>query len=147
MTETVLKLKHQDKISKLNLTDCPPKESKQKDCECFRFCFDNLAHPDTWITQAEKLTAIGKFPRGNANDRRTCEDFGLSFFIDEENARITWRAFPAGIKKMLGYTKVMTGKILKTDGLCTATTHQGHFNLHEYEKCNLNGRFKIASSL
>jgi hypothetical protein len=146
-TENALNLKYRKDIDALQLSDCPQKNSIAKESEAFRYCYDDPAHPDTWVTQAEKLKRKGSFPRKNANDNSMCSDFGLSFFVSEEMAKNTWTCFPSKMKKAMGYTKIMIGSVTKTDGVCTPPSHQGHFNLHEYEHCNLVTRFKILSAL
>src|SRR5690348_6867677 len=103
------KLKYQDTIDQLNLTDCP-KNASEQDCEAFRFCYDTLEHPDTWVTQAEKQQRNGTFPRANASSEHICDSFGLSFFLTEQYAIAMWKAFPPKIKSRMGYTNLSKGQ-------------------------------------
>jgi len=140
-------LKYQTSFDELNLTDCPQKNAIGKDCEAFRFCFDTLEHPDTWITQAEKFKREGTFPRENTTTKRLCDSFGLSFFITERAANAVWKAFSQRVKGKMGYTSLGKGQLLKTDGLCSPTENSGHFNFFEFDQCNLSNRFVIHSKL
>jgi len=141
------KLKYQSSIDLLKLINCPPKNATAKECEAFRFCFDTLDHEETWITQATKHERTSTLPRRNVPPKTTCDSFGLSFFTSAKNAETTWRAFNARIKERLGYKHLCGGLIHKNDGLCSAIEKSGHFNLSEYENCDLGLEFKIIAVL
>jgi hypothetical protein len=140
-------LKHQDNINALNLSDCPKSHAMEKECEAFRYCFDTLEHPDTWVTQAEKLKREGLFPRDNWPSERLCDSWGLSFFDNERNAQAVWRSINSKMKQKLGYKNLSKGTLTKVDGVCSPIEHNGHFNLFEFEGCDLNKRFIIHSKL
>jgi len=141
------RLKHQDSIDALDLTDCPSQNAKEKDCEAFRWCFETLDHPDTWTPQAQKLQREGSFPRENWSTERLCDSWALSFFNSERNAKAVWMSINPKLKAKMGYKNLSRGTLKKKDGLCCPTEHNGHFNFFEFEKCNLEKRFVIHSKL
>lgn len=137
-------LKYKAQIEALKLNDCPNK-CVPKERDAYRFCFDDIHHADTWVTQAEKAKRNGGLRM--TDETRLCDSFGLSFFTSEVNAKATWQSYTKRIKDRLGYKKIMQGKILEEDGVCSTPGHSGHFNLFEYEGRDLNSRFLVVSDL
>lgn len=141
------KLKYSKEINGLKLSNCPGSSSIPRQIPAFRYGIDPVSDPKNIETEASILTRENRFPRKNASDDQLCSDFGLSFFDTKDNALNFWKNYNSRMKEKLGYNTLLELDIRKSDGLCTTTNPNGHFNLFEFETTSLAHRFKKVTRL
>jgi hypothetical protein len=127
------------KIDKLGVC-CPPKGLINIDqLTSYRFTF---APPND---HKNHIVAGKKNPKRilNTQGEKKCRLFGLSCFKNDEKALFFFdelkKTFPK-IKNSLG-DSLSEGILLKIDGEVTMEDHWTHFDLFEYEECDLSVRF------
>lgn len=73
--------------------------------------------------------------------------YALSFFETADQANDRFRQMEQRvpkIRKSIG-DSLASGTISNEDGLITATSANGHFDLFEYTDCNLSHKFKVCA--
>lgn len=113
--------------------------------DVFRFIFDNPDHPYN-----HRPPFINKPIRANnPNDRMKCDGYALSCFEEENQAK---QAYQNLIKNIRNFHKtagnsLSRGFIDDNDGLVDTTSKNGHFNLYEFEECDLSQKFIFTEKL
>lgn len=113
----------------------------EKDIEAFRWVFPNIDDERNFIPLA--------VDQENSSVRRRCGGWALSFHETEVASTEMWETLtenkPNKYKK-LG-THIAKGNISKTDGKCSDSDRNSHFNLIEYKDTDFSGRFEIVKQL
>ena len=136
------KYKYQNDIESINCLGicCPPEELYEPNSlEAFRFVFDDPKHirnhnvPGN-ITPQRVLTE---------NDHEKCTLFGLSCFQKKDGAISFFNDVRKTIKKFdkIVGNNISTGIIDNEDGHVTKPQEYTHFDLFEFENCDLSQKF------
>jgi hypothetical protein len=83
------------------------------------------------------------------NDPGRCGGYALSMFTTRDTAVEFYLQFETGHKNIgntLG-THLATGILVPSDGVATAPSGSGHFDLFEEQNCDLLPRFQIIEQL
>lgn len=127
---------------------CPPKEAVEVEMEAFHFVYEPYENTLNFVPPSIKARlerrSTRKYPAKDIDD---CDGYGLSMFPTEIQASNFWQKLPIRIKALLGYKNIAAGVIDKTDGVITPIENNGHFNLHEFEGCDLILKFQPVSNL
>jgi hypothetical protein len=113
----------------------------EKEIEAYRWVFHNINDPKNFIP-------LAKDPQCSSA-RRKCGGWALSFHITEDASIEMWQKLndlkPNHYKKI--GTHIAKGQVTKSDGKCSETDEQSHFNLIEYENVDLQTKFKIIKQI
>lgn len=113
--------------------------------ESFRFVFEDLAHPSSYLPPA-KIKPARFIEKG---DREHCEALGLSLFSTREAAIQRYKDLSASFKnfkKNIG-THLAIGSVDEHDGQITPEDEISHFNLFEYVDFKIEQKFQIVDEL
>lgn len=129
-----MNLKYYEEITKLN---CSLSRFSERNRTAFRWVIDTIDHPNNFL------------PRAIIVGRSSCGDWGLSFFDtlqqSEERLLHIIRDKPRLSKKLGNH--IAEGLLTATDGISEDCNEEGHFNLHEYEGCDLKSKFNIVKKV
>lgn len=125
---------------------CPPEElNKIENLITFRFTFSPPNEEKNHIVAGKKNPKRVLKTDGN----KKCNLFGLSCFKNDEKAILFFEELQKNIpmiKKSLG-DNLSKGILIEEDGEITTEDVWTHFDLFEYEECDLSERFKPISEL
>jgi hypothetical protein len=113
--------------------------------DVYRFIFDNPEHPNNH----KPPFIIKPLRANNPNDKMKSDGYALSCFEKEIQAKRTFQKFTKSNRnfaKTAG-NSLSRGLIENIDGLVDNTTESGHFNLYEFEDCDLSQKFVITETL
>jgi hypothetical protein len=120
---------------------------KEPGCkEAFRFVFRNKVdcnHIPPYIQKPQRV--ISAKDKGEL----TTSGYALSCLETEIDAIRFYDSlcsYTPLISKHIG-DSLSRGHLVNTDGLITSTNHKGHFDLYEYQDCNLSSKFIIYKDL
>ncbi len=142
------KFKYQSQMEELNELGlcCPPENLFVPDkIVYYRFVFDDINHKKNHkppgINNPKRLL--------KEQDSKKCSLYGLSCFSKEIGAKSFYvnitNSIP-NIHKSIGNT-LSIGHIQSVDGLITEEDSKTHFDLFEYESCDLNKSFSPKEKL
>ena len=113
----------------------------EKEIEAYRWVFQNINDPRNFIP-------LAKDPQCSSA-RRKCGGWALSFHITEDASMEMWQKLndikPNHYKKI--GTHIAKGQVSKSDGKCSETDAESHFNLIEYENVDLQTKFTIVKQI
>jgi hypothetical protein len=140
-----MKFKYAEKISALDIVDCPPKEAQKIEGVDFiyRWVHEDIAHKNNFIPVLEIQPARVQNFKSNA---KKCSGFALSMHDSLENSRRHFQNlrenlpnFPQIVGNFIAELKIKTG-----DGCRTYPSVMdfdfGHFDFFESEHLNLSAR-------
>ncbi|MGC6429675.1 MAG: hypothetical protein ACON5F_01380 [Jejuia sp.] len=127
------------------LEKCPPTEYEQKQCESFRWVFEDIQDKRNFIAQAEKNPK----KLNDKSDIQKCEIYALSFHDSLENSQAHFSKLTKkfkNLKKLLG-THIAKGNLVNDDGVGSNVDNNGHFNFHYRTNHEFDKRFEIIRIL
>ena len=112
----------------------------EKETIAYRWVFAPIEDPKNFIPIAkDEHTSL----------KKKCSGWALSFHETEDASKASWEHFinmkPNKYKKI--GTHIAEGKIFKTDGKCSESDANLHFNLIEYKDVNPKTNFTIKRQL
>ena len=136
-------LKYQTKIDEI--PNCPPKAARERQIDAFRIVFEDIKQLNNFLPNS-----IRKPARANSGDDvKKCSGYALSFYTKDDSAENEYKKLINIFKnfaKNVG-NHLASGRIIEEHGLCTDEDENNHFDLHEYEDCDLVPVFKIIKKL
>jgi hypothetical protein len=82
----------------------------------------------------------------DVTDKFKCGYCALSLFLSKDDAIKKFRGLPVRAQEMIGYDSIAEGQITHEDGVISDLANN-HFNLFEYDTCDLQNRFVISASI
>lgn len=124
--------------------NCPPAELECRQCEAFRFVFDDRSDYRN-VSPPAKINPRRTFK----NDREKCDAHALSLFVSLETAVAFYRKRSDRHKK---FTKTIGTHVARlplatADGLCSQPNNGGHFNLFQADASDIKDRLEIVETL
>ncbi len=124
---------------------CPPTECVSAEMQAYRFTYGLISDKKNFEP------VFVKNPRrfNDKADAEKCSSFGISLYKSEEQAITKYFILKNLIKnigKTIG-THLAEGWINETHGVVTPIDEEGHFDLHEFEECDLHQDFKILKEI
>jgi|GEM_PF-1530067 len=138
--------KYQRQMDEKGLKElCPFTNCREADIPAYRWGIAPIENPENFLP-AFLYNQIRQIPpRANSNnDFESCSTFALSMFTSLETAKNRFNGMFERNKKMLGYTHVLSGNILKSMGVISEINKGGHFDLFEYEGIELRNSFEVV---
>lgn len=122
--------------------ECPPLETFiETSRKCFRWVHQDIHHSNNFLP-----VGLIETSRKADNCNELCGFYALSFFETLERAEARYRSLCgkyATFSERIG-TAVAVGEIYPRDGVASRPAGKWrHFDLHEFENCNLVTRFKV----
>jgi len=141
-----MNFKYKSKMLEAGVGDvCPPTESISQEIQAFRFIYEKIEDDRNFVP-----AYIKKPQRFNdKSDTEKCSGFGVSLYKSEEHAIKKYSALAniiQNIGKTIG-THLAQGKVLKDFGVITPIDIEGHFDLHEFDSCNLQNSFVVVRKI
>ena len=134
-------------VAEFRACNFPPDNLRVPDFaeDVFRFIFDNVDHPNN-----HKPPFFIKPKRANnPNDNMKSDGYALSCYEQEIQAKTAFQKFSSNIRNFAqtAGNSLCKGMLDENDGLVDNTTNSGHFNLYEYEGCDLLQKFVFIEKL
>jgi hypothetical protein len=125
---------------------CPPDELiTPNDLIAFRFAFEDSNkiknHKPPGVINPKRILT--------EKEQKKCSLYGLSCFTKKDAAKLFFSEVSRNnpnFSKAVGET-LMTGFLNKNDGLITEEDKNNHFDLFEFEGCDLSKKFKPIEKL
>lgn len=125
---------------------CPPEElSAPNNLKTFRFVFEDTNHiknhKPPGANNPQRILTI--------KDQKKCSLYGLSCFKVQDNAKLFFLNLSKHSPKfhlLVGDT-LSIGNLDTNDGLITTEDKDTHFDLFEFETCNLSDKFTPIEKL
>jgi hypothetical protein len=140
--------KYQNEIEQIQESGvcCPPEELiNPDDLKSFRFEFEDSSN----IKNHKPPGAINPKRILTEKEQKKCSLYGLSCFTKQDAAKMFFAEVSKNnpkFSKAVGETLV-TGLLDKNDGLITEEDKHNHFDLFEFEGCDLSKKFKPIEKL
>jgi len=141
------KYKYQKQIDELLALGCQlPTLYAPKGVEACRFVFSDASHqnhvPQYMVNPKRMLQDVAKGKATTSLLSLSCFATSIKAETFYTNLSKAFRNISASIGDSLA-----EGKLENDDGMKTATGDNGHFDLYEYEGCDLNRTFQITKKL
>ena len=119
------------------IASCPPPSCAPVAREAFRFVHANPDHPHNFAP-----VAVINPKRVLPTAELRCSSYALSFFTSKENAKKRYAELSKSIKniKLTIGDSVALLAISPADGVATAVSNSGHFDLFEIGECHFSTR-------
>ncbi len=125
---------------------CPPENYENRATEAFRWVFDEIVD----VRNFEPLFFQKPARTAKFSDKEKCMALGLSFFksLDSSVKQFNLLSNKLGDRVYLEIgTKVASGHLSDSDGVCGKISENGHFTFHPFENWKVNANFDIIKSL
>lgn len=134
-------LKYAEEIA--TIPSCPPSKCEPRDQQAFRFVFSPVGEKS--FLPPARINPVRQFSKDSAR----CSGYALSFFVTREEAIAAYSRLRSGFPNVASTIgdHLAEGQVQPADGIATAPTGRGHFDLFEEQGCNLAPRFKIIECL
>ena len=140
---------HNELIEVAKFRECPfpPENLRAPDFteDVFRFVFEDHNHPHNYIPPF----AITPSRANNPNDRMKTDGYGISCFEKYDQAKTSYFNLSRSLKKFASTAgnSLSKGFVDVNDGLVDESEKNTHFNLYEFEGCDLSKKFTFIEKL
>ena len=127
------------------LKECPPRDYRNIECECYRWVFSTIDDSRNFLSQAEKNPKA----LNDKTDKEKCEYYALSFHMSFEKSKEHYKILKKTFKnipKNIG-THIAKGLLVEENGLGGETDNMSHFNFHFTKSKEFCSTFEIVEEL